>query len=67
MRNFFELYNPPNPADITVSPLLAPCFKNQPPTYIQVAGLDPMRDEGFAYAMRLRKAKYVSVQQLFLA
>lgn len=63
MRNFFELYNPPDPSDVTVSPLLASSFTNQPSAYIQIAGLDPMRDEGLAYATKLKNAKYESTQQ----
>ncbi|KAF5617575.1 lipase esterase [Fusarium tjaetaba] len=44
------------PEDIRVSPLLAKDFSGLPPAYIQVAGADPLRDDGFAYAERLQQA-----------
>lgn len=39
-----------------VSPLLAPRVAGLPPTRIWTAGFDPLRDEGEAYAERLRAA-----------
>ncbi|EXK83527.1 hypothetical protein FOQG_12224 [Fusarium oxysporum f. sp. raphani 54005] len=44
------------PEDIRISPLLAKDHSGLPPAYIQVAGADPLRDDGFAYAERLQKA-----------
>ncbi|PSN66539.1 hypothetical protein BS50DRAFT_635638 [Corynespora cassiicola Philippines] len=44
------------PEDIRMSPLLAKDFSGLPPTYIQIAGADPLRDDGFAYAEKLQKA-----------
>lgn len=38
------------------SPLLAKNLSNLPPAYIMTAGFDPLRDEGKAYADRLREA-----------
>ena len=38
------------------SPLLAPELAGAPPAYIVVSGFDPLRDEGTAYAQRLRAA-----------
>ncbi|KAH4089077.1 hypothetical protein HBH70_026440 [Parastagonospora nodorum] len=44
-------------ADSTyVSPLLETDLSNLPSSYIQVAGADPLRDEGIAYAEALRRA-----------
>lgn len=40
--------------DPRASPLLAPNHKDLPPAIIVTAGFDPLRDEGFAYAERLR-------------
>jgi acetyl esterase len=44
-------------ADLRASPLRAPRLAGQPPTLIVTAGFDPLRDEGQAYAERLREAK----------
>ncbi|MEJ6020558.1 alpha/beta hydrolase [Corynebacterium sp. H113] len=49
----------PEPADRThpyVSPLLSDDFSDVPPAYIAVAGFDPLRDEGLAFAEALAKA-----------
>ena len=43
-------------ADLRASPLRAPSLKGQPPAMIVTAGFDPLRDEGRAYADRLREA-----------
>ena len=43
-------------ADLRASPLRAPSLAGQPPTFIVTAGFDPLRDEGKAYADRLRAA-----------
>lgn len=37
------------------SPMLNPSFKELAPAYIQVAGLDPVLDEGILYEQELRK------------
>jgi acetyl esterase len=42
--------------DQRASPLQARDLKGQPPTMIVTAGFDPLRDEGHAYADRLREA-----------
>ena len=45
-----------DPADPRVSPLCAEDLSGLPPAYLAVAGFDPLRDEGLAYAERLREA-----------
>ncbi|KAI1615959.1 alpha/beta hydrolase fold-3 domain protein [Exophiala viscosa] len=56
MELFYGYLNPPDTSDPEASPLLNPSFLGHPPTYLQVAGMDPLRDEGLAYADKLRNA-----------
>ncbi|KAI0942643.1 hypothetical protein AcW1_003217 [Taiwanofungus camphoratus] len=43
------------PSNPECSPLLFPSHNGLPPTYIQVCGLDPLRDEGLLYEKVLRE------------
>jgi len=64
MAWFWEHYAP-DPADRDnpqASPLRAASLSGLPPAYIVTVEHDPLRDEGFAYADRLRAAR-VPVQQ----
>jgi acetyl esterase/lipase len=42
--------------DPRASPLLTPDLSGMPPTYLALAGFDPLHDEGAAYAARLQEA-----------
>ncbi|KAL2834675.1 alpha/beta hydrolase fold-domain-containing protein [Aspergillus pseudoustus] len=53
---FWDLYCPNRGADSYASPLLAASHKGLPPALIQVAGLDPVRDDGLAYSDTLKAA-----------
>ncbi|KAF7551878.1 hypothetical protein G7Z17_g4727 [Cylindrodendrum hubeiense] len=55
VTQFLGWYNPV-PEDLRMSPLLAEDFTNLPPAYVQIAGADPLRDDGFAYVEKLEKA-----------
>ena len=44
-------------SDLRASPLRASSVAGQPPAMILTAGFDPLRDEGHAYAEKLRRAR----------
>lgn len=58
MRWFREQYlrDESDLRDWRASPLLAERFDGLPPAYVMTAGFDPLRDEGKAYAEKLRAA-----------
>ncbi|KAF8580618.1 hypothetical protein K439DRAFT_1619718 [Ramaria rubella] len=49
-------YRPPDLTSPDVSPLLATSLRRLPPTYLQICGLDPLRDEAFLYDKLLRES-----------
>ncbi|KAE8331437.1 alpha/beta hydrolase fold-domain-containing protein [Aspergillus sergii] len=53
---FWDQYLPSANPEPLASPLLAADFKGLPQALIQVAGMDPLRDEGLAYADELKAA-----------
>jgi acetyl esterase len=58
MDLFEACYLPPgtDANDHRVSILQAPDLRGLPPAYVVTAGFDPLRDEGEAYALRMREA-----------
>ncbi len=58
MRFYISQYlrDPAQATDARASPLLATSFAGLPPALVVVAGLDPLVDEGLAYAQKLREA-----------
>lgn len=58
MRFYISQYlrEPGQATDARASPLLAKSFAGLPPALVIVAGLDPLVDEGLAYAQKLREA-----------
>ncbi|KAH7379120.1 Alpha/Beta hydrolase protein [Phaeosphaeria sp. MPI-PUGE-AT-0046c] len=51
---FRKLYED-DPASPLMSPVLFPSHKDLPPAYFQIAGMDPLRDEGLIYERILRE------------
>jgi acetyl esterase len=58
MQWFWSMYDPHgiHRADPDAAPIRAESFHGLPPTTVVVAGVDPLRDEGIAYADALREA-----------
>ena len=53
---FEAAYLPPgaDASDQRISVLKCPDLRGLPPAYVATAGFDPLRDEGEAYALRMR-------------
>ncbi|KAI9722308.1 MAG: hypothetical protein M1812_001780 [Candelaria pacifica] len=56
MEGFWNAYYSGQETNAEVSPLLAESHKGLPPTIMQVAGADVLRDEGIAYAKALENS-----------
>ena len=52
---FLSVLGNPDPASPLFSPLLNPDLTGLPPAFFQLAGLDPLRDEGLLYERVLRE------------
>ena len=63
-----EIIGASSPTDPEISPVLATSHANLPPTFFQICGLDPVRDDAFLYDRLLREAgckTYVKVYVLW--
>jgi acetyl esterase/lipase len=58
---FWDQYMPEPEPEAYASPLIAKDLSGLPPALVQVAGMDPLRDEGLAYAEAM-EADGVKVQ-----
>ena len=56
LSDFPKEWYKPNPTDKRMSPLLLEDHKGLPPAYLQISGLDPLRDDGLIYEKVLREA-----------
>ncbi|KAH9026196.1 Alpha/Beta hydrolase protein [Lactarius pseudohatsudake] len=52
----FKTIGASDPMDPELSPVLASSHANLPPTFFQICGLDPLRDDSFLYDRLLREA-----------
>ncbi|KAI0363001.1 Alpha/beta hydrolase fold-3 [Pilatotrama ljubarskyi] len=55
MQDYYEKYGG-TPTDPDLSPFLQPSFEGLPPAYLQICGMDPLRDDGLLYAEKLESA-----------
>ncbi|PGH04238.1 hypothetical protein GX51_03583 [Blastomyces parvus] len=61
----WNLYLPEGKPEVYGNPILAESHANLPPALIQIAGYDPLRDEGFAYGEALRSAGVEVTEKAF--
>ncbi|EGC47049.1 lipase [Histoplasma capsulatum var. duboisii H88] len=61
----WNLYLPKGKPEVYANPILAESHANLPPALIQIAGFDPLRDEGFAYGEALRAAGVPVTEKVF--
>ncbi|QKX57330.1 uncharacterized protein TRUGW13939_04442 [Talaromyces rugulosus] len=65
MHWFWNHYLPEITVDPYINPLLAESHHELPPALVQVAGMDPLRDEGIAYARALQAAGVSTVLKVY--
>ncbi|KAF8583025.1 hypothetical protein K439DRAFT_110371 [Ramaria rubella] len=56
LEGSYNDYQAPDLTSPDIAPLLAPNHQGLPPAYVQVCGLDPLRDEAFLYEKILRES-----------
>lgn len=68
VKLFYNMYagtNPDHLSNTEVSPLLMSSLANTPPTYIQICGCDPVRDEAVLYSRWLGEAAVPTKVQVY--